>query len=131
MTSEGCLIPFAKTESGFVWNWLRSQPNDKCLLIHISSTSFHFMCDSVYFFRHGFISCWYKFIAEKIIMCYIKIEVLIIFVGSFVTKLCWKLIQMKYKTKQPLHRPVRDPLEFQEVETPRLQDIWHMKVVRL
>jgi hypothetical protein len=37
MTSEGCLIPFAKTESGFIWNWVRSQRNAKYVLLHSSS----------------------------------------------------------------------------------------------
>ena len=37
MTSEGSLIPFAKTESGFIWNWVRSKLNDKYILLHSSS----------------------------------------------------------------------------------------------
>jgi len=40
-------------------------------------------------------------------------------------------MKMACTAKQSIYMPVRSPLEFQEFEASRFQDIRHMKVVRL
>ena len=50
----------------------------------------------------------------------------------FVAKTCWSNCLTYFKmVKQSHYRPGHSPWGFQEVEAPRFQDSWHMKVVRL